>query len=462
MGKDREGKFHPKKGSPSDDSKETMDPLPESTHVLHPNRNTQKKREQRVPKLEDKQTTVAGGDEAPLTQSQTSAQELPYRIDKTALVSLQKQGAGDCVSIYLPVHQEGQEVNNLDDPIAFKDCLREAGQRLQQQGLGAQHIRNILQPGYDLTPDDNFWRSQLQGLAFFASAGFCRYMRLPEAPKPGILVNDHFLLTPLIPFLTDNEHFFVLTISKHQAKLFRGDRFGMAPVPVAGMPKGMNDVVHFEEKDEAGVFRAGGGRAGTGGANFHGIGGGKPDEKESIALYFAEVARTIEREALAEEHAPLMLAGVEYLHPIYISVAHYKPIIKEGLKGNYEQVTLPELHRQAREKLQPILDAETQRWIDEYNNKSGGPLTSSIPADIIPAAYFTQAGRLFIQKDAHIWGHFDPQSQQLDIHDEKQPGDDCLVNEAAMQVLLHGGYVHILPKEQMPEEAVMAALFRYP
>jgi hypothetical protein len=392
---------------------------------------------------------------------QSTAQELPYRIDKTGLISLARQNASRCISIYLPVHKGGLAVNELNDPISFKDCVRLAEERLQQEGYGVKDTQRLLQPAYDLILDEGFWRHQLQGLAFFAAEGFCRYIRLPEAPDPEVFISDHFFLTPLIPFLTSNEHFFVLTISKHQAKLFRGDRFGMAPVPLAGMPRGMDDVVHFEEKDEAGVFRTGG-RGSTGGANFHGIGGGKPDEKESIALYFAEVARTIEKEVLAQEHAPLMLAGVEYLHPIFISVAHYKPIIQEGLKGNYEQVPLPELHRQAREKLQPILEAETQKWIDEYNNKSGGSLTSSIPSDIIPAAYFTQAGRLFIQKDAHIWGHFDPQSQQLDIHDEKQPGDDCLVNEAAMQVLLNGGYVHILTKEQMPEGAVMAALFRYP
>jgi hypothetical protein len=460
MGKDREGKFHPKKGSPSDDSRETMDPLPENTHVLHPNRNTQKKREQQQTKQEEKKAALTGGDAAPPI-SLPAAQELPYRIDKTALVSLVRQRFDRCISIYLPVHKGGLAVNELNDSIAFKDCVREAEQRLQETGYGVQTIQTILQPAYDLVKDDGFWRRQLQGLAFFAAEGFCRYIRLPETPETEVLVNDHFLLAPLIPFLTADEHFFILALSKHQAKLFRGNRYEITPVAVPGMPRGMEDVVHFEEKDEAGVFRTGGG-GGTGGVNFHGIGGGKPDEKESIALYLAEVARTIEKEALAQEHAPLMLAGVEYLHPIYIGVAHYKPMIREGLKGNYEQVPLPELHRRAIEKLQPILDAETRRHIDEYNDKSGGSLASAFPSDIIPAAYYGQAGRLFIQKGAHIWGHFDPQSRQLDMHDEKQPGDDCLVNEAAMQVLFNGGYVHILPKEQMPGGAVMTALFRYP
>jgi hypothetical protein len=485
MGKDKEGKFHPKKGSPSDDSKEGLglrvnitpeeleedrkmtdkytsgpDTLADNVHLLHPNRNTQKKKERQLTKQEEKEQAVPSGS-SPAPEQKTSVLELPYRIDKTALVSLARQVAGRCVSIYMPVHKEGLAVNELNDPIAFKDCIRDAERQLQQMGFSVQRIKGILQPAYDLMQDDNFWRSQLLGLAFFATEGFCRYIKLPEEPATKVIVNDHFLLAPLIPFLTNNEHFYVLTLSKHQAKLFRGDHYGMTPVTVPGMPRGMDDVVHFEEKDEAGVFRTGG-KGGTGSANFHGIGGGKPDEKESIGLYFAEVARTVEKEILSQENAPLLLAGVHYLHPIYITAAHYKHIIQEGLKGNYDHMPMPDLHRQAREKLQPILHEEVQRWIDEYNNKSGGALTSPIPADVIPAAYYGQAGRLFVQKDAHIWGRFDAQSQLLEVHDERQAGDDDLVNEAVMQVLLNGGYVHILSKERMPGETVIAALFRYP
>jgi len=452
---------HPKKGRPSFDIKEDPEVDAEvSAHVLHPNRNTQKKREQQLSKQEEKEAATDAHNSF-VAEEQAPVQELPYRLDKTALVSLARQSAGRCVSVYLPVHKGGLAVNELNDAVLFKDCIREAAVQLQQTGLSEPRAQKILAPAYALIDNDDFWRDQLQGLAFFATEGFCRYIRLPQSPKQQVLVNDHFLLSPLIPFLTGSQHFFVLSLSKHQASLFRADGFGMTPIPLADMPHGMKDVVHFEEKDQAGVFRAGSSGAG-GGANYHGVGGNKPDEKESIALYLAEVARTIEKEVLAQEHAPLLLAGVDYLHPIYISVAHYKPIIQEGLKGSYEHVPMPELYRQAREKLQPLLDAEEQRFIDEYKNKSGGALTSSIPDDVIPAAYYGQAGRLFVQQDAQLWGHFDPQAQSLVIHDEKQAGDDNLVDVAAIQVLNNGGYVHILPKERMPGESVMAALLRYP
>ena len=443
MGKDREGVFRPKKGD---------EELAENVHVMHPNRNTQKKKSHQLTREEDREQAQAGvnDDRNNMPQiGQPQAQELSYRMNKEELVSLIKKCTGYCVSVYLPAN----------DPSSFRNCLKEAEQ--QGESFGIQNMQRILAPGFALAKDDDFWGPSIKGLAFFATQGFAGHISLPEPPEQQVLVNDHFLLAPMIPYMMDDNHFFVLTLSKHQAKLFRGDKFDLEFVQVPGMPRGVEDVVHFEEKDEAGVFRTGGG-GGTGGANFHGVGGGKPDEKESIALYFAEVARTVEKEALAQEHAPLLLAAVDYLHPIYVGASHYKPIVQEGLVGNFDQTSTQELHQQALEKMQPVFDAAIQRHLDDYYNKISGPLASQIPSDVIPAACFGQAGRLFIQQGAHIWGHFDPATQQLEIHDEQQPGDDCLINEAAMQVLLNGGYVHMLPQEKMPEGAVMAALFRYP
>jgi len=432
MGKDKEGVSRPKKGKPTNDSK--GEELAENVHVMHPNRNTQKKKSHQLTRQEDRAQAQAGvnddGNNMPQI-GQPQAQELSYRMNKEELVSLIRKCTGYCVSVYVPA----------DDPSSFRNCLKEAEQ--QGESFGIQNIQRILEPGFVLAKKDDLRGPSIKGLAFFATEGFAGYISLPEAPEQQVLVNDHFLLAPMIPYMMDESHFFVLTLSKHQAKLFRGDKFGLAFVPVAGMPRGMDAVVPAEEKEIA--DRA-----------------DKPDEKANIALYFNEVARTVEKEALAQEHAPLLLAAVDYLHPIYVGASHYKPIVQEGLVGNFDQTGTQELHKQALEKMQPVFDADVQRHLDDYYNKISGPLASQMPSDVIPAAWFGQAGRLFIQQGAHIWGHFDPATQQLEIHDEQQPGDDCLINEAAMQVLLNGGYVHMLPQDKMPEGAVVAALFRYP
>ena len=52
MGKDREGKFHPTKGKPSDTSKEgteLQEMMGTDVHVRHPNRQTHKGKKRSIP-----------------------------------------------------------------------------------------------------------------------------------------------------------------------------------------------------------------------------------------------------------------------------------------------------------------------------------------------------------------------------------------------------------------------------
>lgn len=431
--------------------------------VKHPNRNTQKKKQHQFTRQQERQqaTPVDISDSAATTQSY-DAIELPYRLDKKMLTDLAQHQSSRCISIYLPVHSGGVEVNDLSDALMFKNMIQEATLSLLQDGMSKSKIEKWLAPAYALSQDPDFWRNQRLGLAFFAGDDYCRYIRLPNYVQAEVMVNDHFLLTPLIPSIGSMQNFWLLLLSRSKATLFHGDQYGMEHIDVPGLPQGIDDVVHFEERDETGVVRAGGGGKGT--VNYHGIGGGRPDDNKDLAQYFMEVSKTLEKEVLANEHAPLIIAGVEYLHPIYMGVSKYKHIIQSGLKGNYERTTTPELLRLAMEKIQPLLDQEVQQWIDHYNDRSASQLTSANPSHIIPAAHFGQVGRLFIREGAHLWGHFDEKEMRLDMRDEKRLGDDCLINEAAMHTLLHGGYVHALPADKMPggPSTVMAALMRYP
>ena len=465
MSKDRTGVFYPKKGKPTDTRKEDpytpiKDELPEDAHLMHPNRNINKKREQHLSRQQDKPSTTGGlttggsttGDSkkgldqdpetvaSSRTNKLTQAVEWSYQLDKESLTQLANHRAERCISLYLPAHQAGMEVNMLSDATLCKMMLQQIDQRLQQEGISRDKIEKWLEPIRSLSSDDSFWRAQAQGLAIFIAEEFCRYIKLPEAPRQEWLVNDHFLLTPLVPFISNEAHFYVLVLSKHQAKLFRGDKEGLMAVNVAGMPDGIEDD----------------------GGGYQGIGEGQPDEKQDIAHYFTEVSRTLDKEVLGRETAPLLLAGVDYLHPIYSSVSHYKHIAPCGLKGNFDRTSLPELDQAARKILHPRLNQEVRRWLDHYNDKSAGALATDNIRQLISGAHFGQVGRLFIEDGSHIWGRFDPQANKREIHDRRQPGDDCLVNQAAVHTLLHGGFVHLLTKEQMPAKSAMAGLLRYP
>jgi hypothetical protein len=299
-----------------------------------------------------------------------------------------------------------------------------------------------------------------QGLAVFISEDQFKFIKMPVAPKEEVIVNSSFYLSPLIPIMTSKEYFFILVLSKKQSKLYRADAFGINYIPVPELPDGIDDVVHFEEKDDQKLFRTDTSGAGHG-ANYHGIGSGKPDEKANIAMYFDEVDETLWKAILNTENAPLVLAGVEYLIPIYKQVAEYKHIWDEAITGSHEHEDLNSLYQAAWTKVAPYFMQRVNKAKETYGNQSATALTSSVAADIIPAAYYGRISTLFVQKDEHLWGTFDEMNNELVIHDVREEKDEDLIDKAVIKTLLTGGEVHIIEKDRMPAESNMAAIMRY-
>lgn len=480
MGKDREGKYHPPKGKPSGKGKneeieihsadpdqleeyedlkekytEGPDELGANVRLMHPNRNVDKDEDR---KSEKENSRRSRNIDFGIDRTDTVPEELPVNPD--SFTRLANYTSPCCISIFMPTHSAGVEVNEEQDLIDFKTMLQYITGKLKEQGIDELAIARMLEPGYNLTKNQMFWHGLSSGLAVFMADGFFGYMKLPVSPLEHLLINRSFYISPLIPVITNSAYFYILVISKKQAKFYRADAFGIEPVEVDELPNGMSDVVHFEEKDDPKLFRKGGNRAGAG-FDLHGLGAGTPDEKTHIALYLEEVDETLWKKILHTENAPLLLAGVDYLIPIYKQVAGYKHIWDDAITGNYEHEDIQSLYSKAREKMEPYFQQKVTRALENYGNQSATSLTSSIPADVIPAAYYGRISDLFIQKGEHVWGTFDEQNNQLNIHEKSEEGDECLIDKAAVKTLLMGGKVYILEKEQMPADSNIAALMRY-
>jgi hypothetical protein len=484
MGKDREGKFHVRKGKPSgslktdqglksinsesyEDNLEIADkytvgeeePAP-NVRLRHPNRNVDKReeRQQQRSDIQDTKTKRDILDEDDLQPTPTATPILA--LTKETFTSLATFQSDCCVTFYLPTHPSGVDVNEKMDQTLFKNMLQQLVPMLKKKNMDQLQIDKMLKPGYDLFRDDKFWLDMSAGLAVFVSGDQFQYLKMPCTPKEEILVNTSYYITPLLPMMTNNDYFYLLVLSKKQAVLYRGDAFGMQHIKVDEMPRGVDDVVHFEEKDDQKLWRTGSSGAG-GGANYHGIGAGKPDEKENLAIYFDEVDETLCKTALNKENVPLLLAGVEYLIPIYKSVAKYKPIWDLALTGSHEHDDRNQLYEQAKKIMEPYFAERHEKALKNYWNQSATALTSSIPDDVIPAAHYKQVWHLFVQKDQHIWGTFDEMKNKLTIHETQEDADECLVDKAVIKTLLNAGEVHVLPKDKMPGGSVIAALMRY-
>src|SRR5687767_412911 len=95
------------------------------------------------------------------------------------LHSLDLRGEGPCVSLFLPTHRAGRDVQQA--PIRLRKLLRQAADRLEADGVDASDIERLLDPLHELLDDRLFWQYQIDGLAVFSRPGWWGWFRVPLA-----------------------------------------------------------------------------------------------------------------------------------------------------------------------------------------------------------------------------------------------------------------------------------------
>jgi len=93
------------------------------------------------------------------------------------LETLLAERAGPCVSLYLPTHRTGREMQQ--DPIRLKNLLRQAEHELEGVAIRGTDAAHLLKPARDLLAESSFWEHASDGLGVFLAPGFARMFRLP-------------------------------------------------------------------------------------------------------------------------------------------------------------------------------------------------------------------------------------------------------------------------------------------
>lgn len=452
MRKDRENTSG--KGKPSGASKSKPE-IPADLPVRHPNRNTSKGEDNsKTQSTQNKSRNATFNEDV----TRTTPEELVGNLTKDIFIELANYENPPCISILLPTHRAGKEINEQVDQTAFKSSLQQTEKILKERGTEQTIIKKILTPAYDLLRDEKLWYSLSDGLAIYMADGFFKYLKLRAPLIQHVRVNNSFYVSPLVPFMVRPEYFYVLDLHKKLPRFYRADALGIEHLQIEEMPSGVDDVVHLEEKDDEKLFRTGGG---TPGANYHGIGGGRTEDKENIALYFEEIDDTIWKSHLNKENVPLLLAGQEFLIPIYRSVSDYSNIWPEALTGNHQYQNDKELYEEAMQVMKPHFEMPLKRALENYGNKSATQLTSTVAGFIIPATWFGRVDCLFVKKGTRLWGVFNEQENKLNFMKDESDGAEDLIDKAVVKTIQNGGEVYFMEPDQMPESAELAAILRY-
>jgi hypothetical protein len=306
-----------------------------------------------------------------------------------------------------------------------------------------------------------FGKDKADGLALFLAPGVFRQYQVPTSFESLVVVAHRFHIKPLLALLGGNE-FFVLALSQNAVKLFEGSRFGLSAVDdPEGVPKSLADALKYDELIKQVQFRTGigtGGARGERAAMFHGQ--SADDAKDRIQRYFRQIDQGL-KDLLREAQAPLVLAGVEYLLPIYKEINTYQHLLNGGITGNPEGTSPEELHRQAWALVEPYFKRAQDEAAARYRQLAGTGRTSLNPEEIVPGAYHGRVELLFVAVGRQQWGDYDPGADRVETHPESQPGSFDLLDLAATQTLLHGGAVYAVEPAEVPDGALLAAVFRY-
>jgi len=386
------------------------------------------------------------------------------KLSKKEIKSLLEKHEGLCVSVFLPTSIGGLE--SQQDELRLRHQIRDTENRLLLENLRSTEIEKLLEPLHALLEDGAFWLHTIDGLAIFRTAEMFHCYRLPYSFKEQVVVSDHFYLKPLLPFLATGGHFYILALSQNMIRLLEGTRFDIQELKLPEtVPANLVEALKYEEAENEVSFysSSSGALVGKGGrkaAIFYGQGVGHDDSKDHLLRYFQQIDRGL-HELLRDENAPLVLASVEYLLPIYQQANTYPHLLHQGVPGNPDKLSSGAIHAKAWEVVEPYFQQVQEKTATQYRDNVGAAQTSNDIRQIMPAAYYGQIGSLFVAIDQELWGHFDPASNTIHVHKEARFRDDDLLDEAATQTILHGGSVYAVEQSKIPGETALAAVFRY-
>jgi len=384
------------------------------------------------------------------------------------LTRLWERSDGPCLSIYLPMETRGKETRQ--NPIRFKNALKEAEAQLEAQSLRPNERETFIAPLRDLQEDRPFWQHQAHGLAVFRTRDDFRTYRTNLSLPELTVVSDRFHLKPLLGLFAAEARFYVLTLSLGGVTLYEGTVRGLHEIDLPDTPRSMEEALRYDVPEKSLQYHSktpppqqqpqqGGQRP----AIFHGHGAAADDlERKKDALrFFQEVDRGANR-ALAGQEAPLLLAGLDHEVSLYREANSYPHLLAEAIPAHVADVSQEELCERAWDHVRPVFERDREERIERLRALEETDQVSTETRTIVQAATVGRIDTLFVPVGVQRWGIFDPNRLEVEEHpDARVPGDVDLLDTAAVWALRNGGTVYVEDPAGTDLKTLPAAIFRY-
>ena len=389
---------------------------------------------------------------------------IPANTTESNQLSLQeiKQLAatpGPCITILQPLLPAPNEARQ--NQARVKASIKEVERILAEKGMTAKQSQELLKPLSELIGELDF-AGDFESLAVFRSPEVFRQFQLRGPLKESVTVANHPFVLPLLQLLDTDRTFHILALSQKHIRLLRCTGHSSEEIPLpASVPKTLMEDVQTDQPDHnLGNKSTGGPSTGSMKGVAFTTSTDREAKDEYLHHFYKDVDRGI-RQLLKDDRSPLVLAGVEYELAIYRKINSYPHLAADAVQGAPDGLKGGELRKRALEAARSYFEGDLNKALDQFHEQSGSARASRTMKDIVECAYDGRVAHLLIAENARYMGHFDERTRVSHSHQRPLPDDEDLLNAAAIQTILHGGQVFVLPASKVPDGAPAVAVLRY-
>ena len=400
------------------------------------------------------------------------------RFGKEEFRELLEIDAVPAVSIYMPI--ERQEMTNKALRLQFRAHVDEVANRLEASDkVEPQDYDPVVSRLREMVDQRDFWDRTGDGVAVFVAPGFEAVYFLPVDVENQHVVGTNFHTRPLLDHIAAPTDYWVLAIGEKAVSFWEGSPTGVESIEIDDLPKSLQEALLIEEgRDQDGLnyqtgdnYSFGGSSTDSGGSRrlpspvYHGHGGGREESEAYLLRYFSEVSKGI-RDYLGGAEGPVILAAVDFCHPLFKRASKLRNVSEEGIEGNVHFWNNKQIYEAAwpiaKRQMEQRIEEALERWERAYGRGSA----ETDPATVGRRAVEGRIHKLLLDENAEQWGQYNRTTGEVKFYDNNDADDEDgalaadVYDEIAETVIQLGGDVVVVPSEEMPADSGIGAILR--
>jgi hypothetical protein len=364
-------------------------------------------------------------------------------VSSDELRALQEMRGYPLITIAMPTHRSFPD--NTQDPIRFKNLVRQVRERLQLE-LSKRDVATVVAQLESLAERID-WAHTLDGLIIFLGAGIERFIYLPITVRERVVIDETFATRDLVVAQEALLRYWVLALSTEKSRLFEG----------------WGDQL-IEVESEYFPMLYDGPRSGDPEQPLPGGFGINPSKyrDEQYRHYFRRVDEAL-RTTIRDPKALVVVIGVVRNRAYFHEVRSGNYEIIAEIDGSIERESIHQVATSIQPALESYFDRRAHAAIEDLGKSIAQGLYTCSLADMWHFSRQGRASLLVVERNYAVAGRWDEQKKSFTIvEDPTEPGViDDIVDDIIEATLMHGGRVEFIRAGMLPSCEHIAMGLRY-